>query len=481
MNGAAGNLPAEYLERMKQMLGNDFPAFLRSYEEPRTRGLRINRLKDPAGLSAGLPQMKAFGLRPVPWELDGYYYSEDAAPGRSPLHEAGVFYIQEPSAMAVVPLLEAGPGDRVLDLCAAPGGKSTQIASYLRGKGLLVSNEIHPERARALSGNIERMGIANAVVTSMAPDKLAQAFPAYFDRILVDAPCSGEGMFRKDPGAVAEWSTENVRMCADRQRDILREAASMLKAGGRLVYSTCTFSPEEDEEQVRRFLEERGDLSLLCMKKLYPHEIEGEGHFAAVFVKEGGTSGASGAGWGPAASGREKKSRISGPMADALKLWEQFYREYFDGPRSPAMFSRTLTDLENVQPVLFGDALYLAPAGFRTDGIRILRAGLHLGTVCRGRFEPSHALAMALEKEAAGQAFELIPENGEEGTAYRYLSGESIFCGEDGGCPAGTLRKGWVLMTVCGFSAGWGKYAGGQIKNHYPKGLRRALQPEGEF
>ncbi len=471
----AYTLPPAFLERMQRILGDRYPAFLRSYDEPRTRGLRINRIKDPADAAANLPQMQAFGLRPVPWEPDGYYYDEDALPGKHPLHEAGVYYIQEPSAMAAVPLLEAEPGEKILDLCAAPGGKSTQIASAMRGRGILVCNEIHPERARTLSRNIERTGIPNAVVTSMQPDGLAGFLPAYFDRILVDAPCSGEGMFRKDPEAVGEWSPENVRLCADRQHGILQKAAEMLKAGGRLVYSTCTFAPEEDEEQVKRFLEERGDFSLLAMKKLYPHETAGEGHFVAAFQKEGILSKETGA----VPAGRAGKRKVPVQLTEALKLWGQFYTETLscsgsDAYPVSAMLSRSLTDAEDVQPVLFGEELYLMPAGFRADGIRILRAGLHLGTVCRNRFEPSHALAMALSPSDVIRPFELISPDGSELAASRYLAGESLPV-PDGDLPAGSgnLRKGWVLMTVCGYSCGWGKISGGQVKNHYPKGLRR--------
>lgn len=247
-------LPEAFQEKMKELLGGEYGDFVKSYEKERVQGLRFNQLKVntdeiPDGMRS------EFQLKKIPWVKEGYYYQGQSRPGKHVWHEAGVYYIQEPSAMAVVELLDPKPGDMVLDLCAAPGGKSTHIASRMKGEGLLISNEIHPARVKILSQNVERMGIANAVVTNENSRKLTDYFPEFFDKIVVDAPCSGEGMFRKDEGARDEWSPANVRLCADRQAEILDNAAVMLKGGGRLVYSTCTFSPEENEGSIQAFLE----------------------------------------------------------------------------------------------------------------------------------------------------------------------------------------------------------------------------------
>ena len=288
-------LPKSFSERMSRLLGDEYAAFLASYERPRSVGLRMNPRK------AALPP--EYCTERVPWAENGYYYPPEERPGLSPLHDAGAYYLQEPSAMAPAALLDAQPGELVLDLCAAPGGKSTQIAAAMQGRGLLVCNEIHPKRARVLASNIERMGVSNALVLNEHPARLR--FPRCFDRILVDAPCSGEGMFRKEEAAVTDWSEETVAMCAARQTEILATAAQMLRPGGRLVYSTCTFSPEENEGVISRFLKEHPDFSVARVDapwfapgrpdwiaepaegvertfRLWPHKLRGEGHFAAV-------------------------------------------------------------------------------------------------------------------------------------------------------------------------------------------------------
>ena len=301
-------LPQEFLDRMRQMLGEEYPAFVESYEKEKYQALRVNALKADC---KRLKEEAAFSLEPVPWETNGFYYGKEDAPGKHPYHEAGVYYIQEPSAMAPAAYLEAKPGERVLDLCAAPGGKTTQIASYMKGQGILISNEIHPARAKILSENVERMGIPNAMVTNESPQKLADTFSEYFDRIMVDAPCSGEGMFRKNEIACEEWSLENVEICAKRQDEILDRAASMLKPGGRIVYSTCTFAPAENEGSISRFLEHHSDFSIVEAEhfkgmeggvadwvdnpacgiektiRLWPNKLHGEGHYVAVLQKDG--------------------------------------------------------------------------------------------------------------------------------------------------------------------------------------------------
>ncbi len=454
-------LPQAFLERMERMLGDEYPAFLESYEKERYQALRVNPLKADR---EDFLQKAPFTLRTVAWEPNGFYYDKGDAPGKHPYHAAGVYYIQEPSAMAPAAYLDAQPGERILDLCAAPGGKSTQIAAAMRGEGLLISNEIHPARAKILSENIERMGIRNAMVTNESPQSLAKVFEAYFDRIMVDAPCSGEGMFRKNADACDEWSPENVAICAQRQAEILECAASMLRPGGRMVYSTCTFAPEENEGTISRFLEKHPEFSIVDVPhyetmsegvaawtdapqpglertiRLFPHHVDGEGHYLAVLGKAGSVSDNY---EGYCARGPEKGI----PERDA--------KEYLDFAKD------TLRVKPEGKLIRFGEQLYLAPEEMpATKGLKVLRPGLHLGTMKKNRFEPSHALALALRPEDVLHSYDM---EGDSREVRMYLNGQTLQ--EDG-------EKGWYLMTVDGYSIGWGKLAGGMIKNHYPKGLR---------
>lgn len=280
-------LPTSFRGIMISMLGDaEGQAFLDSYDKPRTYGLRINTLKIQPGSAAEHDIKQRFGLEEVPWCEHGYYYDEKTRPGRHPYHAAGLYYIQEPSAMSAVELLAPQPGETVLDLAAAPGGKTTQIAMKMAGKGLLISNEIHPQRAKILAENVERFGARNVVVTQATLGELSARFPLTFDRIMLDAPCSGEGMFRKDPDAIAEWSPQAVDLCAARQWDILKEAVAMLKPGGRLAYSTCTFNRQENENTIARLLEPYPDMKLLTEKRIWPHLHEGEGHYAALLQRD---------------------------------------------------------------------------------------------------------------------------------------------------------------------------------------------------
>ncbi|WP_164821750.1 RsmB/NOP family class I SAM-dependent RNA methyltransferase, partial [Paenibacillus koleovorans] len=326
MTTGVSELPAAFVTRMIEQLGPDEAGHLfESYALPRTQGLRLNPLK----IKAGAPDAsimdalrQQFVLEPIPWCPTGYYYGESARPGKHPYHSAGLYYIQEPSAMSSAELLAPEPGDIVLDLAAAPGGKTTQLAGMMQGEGLLVANEIHPARAKILSENVERCGIVNAVVTSAAPDQLAAKFPAFFDKIMLDAPCSGEGMFRKDEEARAEWSPEHVEMCAARQLDILDYAAVMLKPGGRLAYSTCTFNREENEDVLERFVEKHPAFEVLRSERLWPHRERGEGHFAALLGKrsdiDNGADGArdatlaAGSGGSASAGNRGREARALG-------------------------------------------------------------------------------------------------------------------------------------------------------------------------
>lgn len=499
-------LPERFQERMRELLGDEYEEFQAGYHRERAQGMRLNRLKDQGigaegdgrgderwadRLAGQIAEEAGFSLRSIPWVKEGFYYGSEDRPGRHPYHEAGVYYIQEPSAMAVVELLDPKPGDLVLDLCAAPGGKSSHIASRLGGQGFLLSNEIHPVRVKILSQNIERMGIRNCVVSNESPEGLARGLTGFFDKIVVDAPCSGEGMFRKDEGARDEWSEEHVRRCAERQREILDQAASMLKPGGRLVYSTCTFAPEENEGTIKGFLEghkdfstedrcyfegftrgnphwagygqgeasgegddgRRAGLHLERTLRLMPHKVEGEGHFMASLRKEGNLLK------------EESETRKRGGVRylgdrerrEMLKDYQIFLKHTLVEPEE---------FLERKEYVLFGDQLYLVPPQMvDLTGLRILRPGLHMGTLKKNRFEPSHGLALALKPEEVKSVWNL-PSKGNE--ILTYMKGETISIGE------GRLKEGtaWVLISTDGYSMGWCKLAGGILKNHYPKGLR---------
>ena len=453
-------LPQEFLERMENMLGEEYPAFLKSYDIARYQALRLNPQK---GDDASFLNRMVFSLERVPWAEHGYYYTAKDTPGKHPYHEAGVYYIQEPSAMAPAAYLTRqmadGAGERILDLCAAPGGKSTQIAAAMAGRGILISNEIHPARAKILSENIERMGIANAVVTNETPQRLAEHFSEYFTRIMVDAPCSGEGMFRKNEEACEQWSTQNVELCADRQDEILDCAAQMLSPGGRLVYSTCTFAPQENEGSIGRFLKRHPEFSIEKTKKapgmapgledwasetirLFPHKVNGEGHYLAGLKKDGVLRGEV---TGNSKNGIEKNTPEF--LAFAMETLSEDYRKQLE---------------QKGDYLRFGDQLYLAPKGMPAlKGLKVLRPGLHLGTIKKNRFEPSHALALSLKKDEFEPVCDLTVG---EGLAEKYLRGETF---ETKGAPS------WNLITIEGYSLGFGKNANGIMKNHYPKGLRK--------
>ena len=428
-------LPEAFLTRMKAQLGDEYTDFLKSLERPRAVALRFNPLKGDA------PELPFVG-EPIPWEPNGYYYDPDSRPGLHPYHEAGVYYLQEASAMAPVMLLDPQPGEKICDLCSAPGGKTTQIAGRMRGEGFLLCNEWSPKRAKILSRNIERMGVANALVTNETVDRLAKRLPGFFDRVLVDAPCSGEGMFRKEEAAVTDWSPDTVTMCAQRQQEILRSAAELVRPGGRLVYSTCTFAPEEDEMAVALFLQEHPDFSPEILPapwfqsvengghRLWPHKLLGEGHYAAVLRKADGDA--------------PEHTACTGERLP--KEWTAFAKEL--GIRLP-----------EGKALMFGANLFWAPEAMpELKGLKVLRPGLELGEVKKGRFEPAHALALWLKDCAVTQSYG--PESPE---IKAYMHGEVV----------ASDRKGWCLVKAGSYSIGWGKGDGRVLKNHYPKGLRR--------
>ncbi len=486
-------LPEEFVLRMKAMLGEEeYKEFELSYDKPRKHGLRINPLK--ANAQEFLAKAH-WNLKPVPWEANGYYYDEKLTPGKMAYHDAGVYYIQEPSAMAPAVYLGAQPGERVLDLCAAPGGKTTAIAAQMRGEGLLVANEIHPQRAKVLSENVERLGIGNALVVNESPQRLLEKFGCFFDCIMVDAPCSGEGLFRKQEDAYDQWSSDNVRMCAQRQDEILEAAYAMLLSGGTMVYSTCTFAPDEDEGSVSRLLAAHPDLSIVNVEKfdgmsdgsgvwaeefaelggapvcegiehtirLFPHKLSGEGHYVAVLKKAG------------------VKSDFLDKGKRAGENWETFHEKRKTADLEVSYKEEKTTSLRDLKELsaflsenqialkefvegaylLFGDQIYLTPNHMPSlKGLKVLRPGLHMGTLKKNRMEPSHALALYLHTNQVEKVCDLPVNDVRLGA---YLHGETFFY--EG-------VNGWYLICVDGYSIGWGKLVNNIMKNHYPKGLR---------
>lgn len=483
------NLPIEFEKKMKAFLGNEWEEFLYSYDNNRFQALRFNTLKVGKNKSveeeiAGIMDKLCIPMdKKVTWANDAYYYDEEKRPGKHPYHEMGLYYIQEPSAMSAAALLAPKPGMRVLDLCAAPGGKSTQLATYLGDSGLLVSNEINTQRSRILSQNIERMGIKNAIVTNEDSFVLASHFPSFFNAIQVDAPCSGEGMFRKLPEAVEQWSTENVAICAERQKEILDNAATMLKAGGMIVYSTCTFSREENEDVIEYFLERHPDFTLEEMERFWPHKVDGEGHFVAKLVRRGGVNEFDAdyevceencnkvEDTGLKDDRKTKKNKNNKKRKNETKpaLTKENMKllsEFLDETISEDMAAW----IKNSRLVMFGEQLYRLP-DMEVDikGLKVQRAGLHIGEFKKQRFEPSHSLALALKYSEAKNVVKLTCDDPQ---TTGFFNGQSVML-SDG--QAAECKKGWALVCVDGYPAGWGKVNGAQVKNHYPKGLRNKI------
>lgn len=484
-------LPQAFLDNMKLLLGEEYEAWLLAMDAPSFQGLRINTGKLDTDT---WETIRPFQGDPVPWTENGFYYDASKRPARDPYYHAGLYYLQEPSAMAPAAILPVSPGDRVLDLCAAPGGKSTELGARLKGKGLLVSNDISSSRARALLKNLELFGIPNICVTSETPKKLADTFGAFFDKILVDAPCSGEGMFRKDPDLIKSWMERGPKMYAPLQREILSEAVRMLRPGGCLLYSTCTFSPIEDEETISWLLEQEPELELMEIPlwpgacrgidespviRLFPHRLQGEGHFAALLRKREAGSGYPGPEpeqekkeHGQAVctfrEKRPKKGKPTRQTADGTSLpgrrtsdikrliEESDYLEWERLLKNPPDRSRMLVKDGQV---------YVLPEVFDCSwSLRYLRTGLLLGEWKKNRFEPSQAAAMALTADGFLQTFSMTRE---DERVIRYLKGETIFLTEQESLP-----KGWILVCVDGFPLGWAKYTGTMVKNKYYTGWR---------
>lgn len=461
------NLPIEFEKKMKAFLGDEWDDFLYSYDNNRFQALRFNTLKvqSPEERMRILKTLKISSDKKVSWANEAYYFDENVRPGKHPYHEMGLYYIQEPSAMSAAALLAPKPGMRVLDLCAAPGGKSTQLATYLGDSGLLVSNEINTQRSRILSQNIERMGIKNAIVTNEDSFVLASHFPGFFNAIQVDAPCSGEGMFRKLPEAIEQWSMENVAICAARQKEILDNAAVMLKPGGVIVYSTCTFSREENEDVIEYFLERHTDFTLEEMERFWPHKVDGEGHFMAKLVRRGSINEFVEAD-GKTKKNKNSKNRKNETKTALTKENMKLLSEFLDETISDDMAAL----IKNSRLVMFGEQLYRLP-DMEVDikGLKVQRAGLHIGEFKKQRFEPSHSLALALKLSEAKNVVKLTCDNPQ---TIGFFNGQSVMLSDE---QAAECKKGWALVCVDGYPAGWGKVNGTQVKNHYPKGLRNKI------
>ena len=529
LNGCAGSrkektmtyLPEEFLKRMQEMLGEEYEEFLASYEQPRTYGLRVNTRKMTP---EEFEERKIFPVKRIPWVENGFFYEGDVRPAQHPLYAAGAYYLQEPSAMTPAACLPVEPGERVLDLCAAPGGKATELGAKLKGKGVLVANDISNSRAKALLYNLEVFGIDNAFVTNETPARLADAFEGYFDKILVDAPCSGEGMFRKEQAVARDWTPEKSEYFAGQQREIVRQAVRMLRPGGKLLYSTCTFAPCEDEQTIAWMLEQfpqmhliplpeyegfspgrpewgnensagypegaNGNLELKRCVRIWPHKMNGEGHFLALLEKDFTDRRGS----GEQEENRAEREKLQGIIREQNVKCQQRETKRSRGQDdrkkagkkgkaagvgSENGLSRKDRELieEFLKPCsrsfpaermeLRGQKVYLVPELPETvRGLKFLRNGLYMGEIRKDRFEPSQQLAMSL---GAGEFQECICLEPDNERAQRYLRGETLnIRPEETKSPSG-----WKLVCVGGLPLGWGKLVQGVLKNKYQSSWRK--------
>lgn len=453
-------LPVEFLNKIEGLLdASEYEEFIKSYELPRFYGLRVNTLKISV---EEFLKISPFKLEPIPWTRDGFYYNEGENPGKHPYYYAGLYYIQEPSAMLPGAVMDAKPGDRVLDLCAAPGGKTVQLAAGLKGKGLLVSNDINSDRVKALVKNVELCGITNAVVTNDSPQNLSKKFRHFFEKVLVDAPCSGEGMFRKDEDAAKSWGKYKCDLCCGMQREILAYADEMLRPGGYLVYSTCTFSPEENEQMITAFLEGHPDYELIEVPKtagiadgrprwsdgnpelsktarLWPHKVKGEGHFVALLHKKDSD----------------------------YKIFESFDKTMVSGSNEVLESFRNF-EKENLNIsldeyfIVKGSNLYSLPVKLPDlSGVKVAKFGRYLGEAAKGRFEPSHSFILSLCRDDLKNVQDFASNSKE---VISYLKGETLIT--EG-------QKGYTGILVDGYTLGWAKQTGDMLKNLYPKGWRK--------
>lgn len=469
------DLPQSFLDSMKEILGEDYEAFLAGFDGQRQYGLRVNTLK--MNLEE-FERIAPFHLKKVPWISNGYFYEAEDAPAKHPFYSAGLYYLQEPSAMTPASRLKVQPGERVLDLCAAPGGKATELGAALQGEGLLVANDINTARARALLRNLELFGISNSFVTNEPPHVLAERFPEFFHKIMVDAPCSGEGMFRKNPAVVDSWQEKGPEYFSKLQREIIVQAADMLLPGGMMFYSTCTFSPLENEKTITHLLKERPDMEVIPMedyegfaegltsyrgevfdescklcRRIWPHKMSGEGHFMALLHKKNGV-----------------QQQVQQTVSQSSIWWEKckgLNKE--QKAAAEDFFSHVNIAYDEKRIDVRGDNLYYLPAPkYDGRGLHFLRNGLFMGEFKKKRFEPSQPFALALHAQDFDQVLN-FPADDER--LSRYLRGETLDVSD---LIAGEKkRKGWQLVMVAGHPLGFGKLVNNNLKNKYPAGWRK--------
>ena len=469
------DLPQSFLDSMKEILGEDYEAFLAGFDGQRQYGLRVNTLK--MNLEE-FERIAPFHLKKVPWISNGYFYEAEDVPAKHPFYSAGLYYLQEPSAMTPASRLKVQPGERVLDLCAAPGGKATELGAALQGEGLLVANDINTARARALLRNLELFGISNSFVTNEPPHVLAERFPEFFHKIMVDAPCSGEGMFRKNPAVVDSWQEKGPEYFSKLQREIIVQAADMLLPGGMMFYSTCTFSPLENEKTITHLLKERSDMEVIPMedyegfaegltsyrgevfdeswrlcRRIWPHKMSGEGHFMALLHKKNGV-----------------QQQVQQTVSQSSIWWEKckgLNKE--QKAAAEDFFSHVNIAYDEKRIDVRGDNLYYLPAPkYDGRGLHFLRNGLFMGEFKKKRFEPSQPFALALHAQDFDQVLD-FPADDER--LSRYLRGETLDVSD---LLAGEKkRKGWQLVMVAGHPLGFGKLVNNNLKNKYPAGWRK--------
>lgn len=446
-------LPQEFVTRMKTLLGDEYEAYKKAINQPPVKAFRVNTEKISL---IDFEKINPFGNEKIPYANGGYYLDFEKV-GNHPFHHAGMIYVQEPAAMAPAECIYISPDAKILDMCAAPGGKSTQLKNKLSDDGLLVSNEIIPTRCKILTGNIERLGLKNCVTTCMDTARLADTFPDTFDIIMVDAPCSGEGMFRKEQIAIDEWSQENVQKCAARQREILENAVKCLSSGGTIIYATCTFSLEENEMTVDAFLKAHPDFEIVPVtdrvqaatvdgikfdgcscenihfaRRFYPHKNRGEGQFMAVLRHNG-----------------EKIMSNYYPKKQSVKI-DPVLLNFLDD---------TLENYNKEDIVFYGDTPVFYSGDIEIKKGNAFMCGVTIGEIKNNYVLPHHQLFMAMGSDFK-RKLDLDPDGDD---IIKYLHGEEIKT---------DIPNGWAVVTVCGISIGGAKISNGRAKNHYPKGLR---------
>ena len=466
-------LPDSFKERMRSVLGDEYDQFIASFDKPSLKGVRLSTSKlSPEDYEDTAKILDPEATR-VPWTSCGFYITNDTS-GKDPYYHAGVYYPQEPSAMLPAEVINAKPGEIILDLCAAPGGKACRIGDDLKGEGLLVANEINAERSKALNRNIERTGITNCIILNEDPDSIASRLPGFFDKILIDAPCSGEGMFRRDPRAVKSWEDYGPDQISRIQYDILCAASKMLRKGGEIVYSTCTFAEIEDEQMISRFIESHPVFEIVShpeiegithnpdgSMRIWPHKAEGDGHFCVHLKDNSGDTVDNSSNEGFA-----KYSSIVKKSSDAMI---QCYKEI--------LTEEAINDLKDQceqRLVMRGEGMYLMPCDPRLlNGLKVVKSGLFLGEIKMTKykriFDPSNSFPLTLSRTQIRED-SFISYNRDDEGLIRYLKGETIAIPDE---LAGKIKdKGLVVIAVDGFVLGLGKIQGTMIKNMYPKAWR---------